>query len=162
MFFRLSVAFLIVALVVPVAAALSDRSWVYSMGLEALGGTISHEGTGIESNEVSRDLDDQSCEVRQRIEVKCAIIQSLIAGRTTLAEVASQFIAMDADRPAYMEVLRMAHPGETDEEKMVYNILNYTRPYLAKEPLAYRILVMSRLLIEFHQMTSVPTPNSVH
>ena len=161
MFARLTVAIVVVAIVVPVAAALTDHSWATSVGLDVLNVPALNDESASETEKM-RDLDTESAEIRRRIEVKDAMIQNLIAGRTTLAEVAAQFLALDENRPTYMNVLRSNNPGATDEEKMARHVIDYTFPSLGKESLIQKAAVMVRLEAELHHLTSGPAPSSNH
>lgn len=160
MFSRLMVAFVVVALVIPVAAALTNCAWAKSVGINVLGGSQQDE-LSIETEE-SHDLDAESAEVRRRIDVKDALIQNLIAGRTTLAEVTAQFLALDENRPAYMAVLRNNQPGATDEEKMARNVISYTHSSLNERSLIQKAVVLARLEAELHHLATGQAPGSNH
>lgn len=161
MFARLSVAFVAVALVVPVGAALSDSAWATSIGLDVL--NESNRDAFAAGNEETRDLDAQSVEVHRRIEVKEASIRNLIAGRITLAEISAQFLTLDADRPAYMAMLRQNHKGSTDLEKMARNIISYSQPSLSEEHTLFRrAAVLVRLESELRNLTSHQVASNNH
>jgi hypothetical protein len=160
-FARLIAAFVVIALVVPVGAALTDSAWATSMGLDVLSGSTSRDelSTGTEEG---RDLDAASAEVRRRIDTKDALIQNLIAGRATLAAVTAQFLALDENRPSYMAVLRNNQPGATDEEKMARNVISYALPSLNERSLIQKAAVLVRLEAELHHLTSGQAPTSNH
>lgn len=93
--------------------------------------------------ERGRRLDEEDATVRQRIVVKEALIDQLIAGNITLAEVTTAFLQLDEDRPASTPSIRSIFPGRTDQEKLIKNVMSYIEMRIPdKNQLA---IVMSRL-----------------
>jgi hypothetical protein len=145
----------VVALVVPVAAALTDGrccAWVAAVGFDPFGGSNANDIA--EQSDETRDLDAEGAEIQHRMEVKNALIENLVAGRSGLAEVTARFLALDEGRPAYMMALRNAQPGSTDEEKMARNVIGYTHPALNSLSFFQRTAVLSRLEAEFRDYTN--------
>ena len=102
--------------------------------------------------ELERKLDASATELRQRYEAKRALINDLVAGRTTLAEATAQFTILNRDRPECVEAIRRNCPGGTDEEKMARNVLGFVDAALSVEPAATRRVVRARLEAELAAM----------
>ena len=75
--------------------------------------------------ERGRRLDEEDATVRQRIVVKEALIDQLIEGNMTLADVTTAFLQLDQDRPASSPSIRSILPGKTDQEKLIKNVMTY-------------------------------------
>jgi hypothetical protein len=99
---------------------------------------------------VDRQLTDQSQEVRQRIAVKDAIVADLVAGRISLSEATERFAELNAAHPEYLDAIRAAFAGETDQEKMARNVIAFAVLRTAPDE---RDLLTARLEAELHQMT---------
>ena len=78
-----------------------------------------------ESRARSQELDVRNDDVRKRILIKEVLISDLIAERSTLEEVAQQFLALNETSPEYMEVIRATYPGSTDLDKTIQNVIDF-------------------------------------
>ena len=77
-----------------------------------------------ESTSANERLAAEQEEIRERIALKEAFIEELLAGRTTLAEVTEKFMTLNSSRPHYMDAIRDHFPGDTDQEKMARNVIS--------------------------------------
>jgi hypothetical protein len=103
-----------------------------------------------EATATEQVLEASAAELRQRHEAKSALIDDLIAGRVTLAEVAEQFMILNRGRPACMEVIRRTCSGATDEEKMARNVIRFAEASFQDDPNA--AAVRTRLEAELAAM----------
>ena len=85
-------------------------------------------------------------------EAKQALVNDLIAGRTTLAEVTAQFMLLNHDRQAAMDVIRRKFPGATDEEKTARNVIAFVDVTLSLGSAIDRAVVRTRLAAELAAM----------
>lgn len=135
-------------LLVPVALAAAAPAWASAVGLDVwnyptLRAEVEQQ---VERERVFVAHDD---DIRRRIEIKEVLVGDLIAGRTTLADVTAQFLALNRSQPAYLEALRSAYPGGTDEETTARSVLGFVTPRLSGESPERRAEVMTRLEVEF-------------
>lgn len=125
-------------------------TWAKSLGADVWNMPALKEQLRESQNDIARlDAEDQG--VRQRIAVKESLVQDLLAGRATLAEVTEQFTALDASRPEYMDILRANHPAASDREVMARNVISYALP---RVPAEERAAVSSKLEVDLQQMLS--------
>lgn len=103
------------------------------------------------SEELDRDIAAASDDVRHRIAVKETIVNDVIAGRCDLAAATQRFAEMNATRPGYMDVIRAAHPGDTDEEKLARNVIAFCE---ARVPPADRAALTERLGAQLTRLRS--------
>src|SRR5207253_5127135 len=105
--------------------------------------------------ESMRQLDSEDAEIQQRTGVKELLIQDLIAGHSSLAEITSQFLALNQGRPEYMWVIRTNFAGTTDEEKMARNVIQYavtrTADPTQKDRLARQLQADLRAMMHNHE-----------
>ena len=66
-----------------------------------------------------------SAQIMDRIALKEAMVNELIAGRAGLVEVAGRFEALNGVVPGSLEVLRTRYPGLSDLERAAMNVLDY-------------------------------------
>jgi len=134
----------VLKVVVPVLAlgALGTEAWI----------ALSAEEQEKQAGEIERELDLGAAELHQRHEAKQALVTDLTAGRTTLAEVTAQFMLLNYDRPACMDIIRRKFPGATDEEKMARNVLAFVDVMLSADPSIDRAAVRARLDAELASM----------
>lgn len=159
MFVRLIVALVALVVVVPVAAAIAKPAWATAVGLDVWNLPALREENEV-AVERRRELDEENAEIKRRMEVKEALIRNLIAGRATLADVTTQFLELDQDRPGYLTLIRGTYPAATDQESMAQNVIQYTWPRLSGEPASRRFEVMVRLLAEFRDYTDESAVNA--
>jgi hypothetical protein len=95
---------------------------------------------------VRRDLEARLQAVKLRTEYKSVLIDRLVAGEATLAEVTDEFLRLNRDTPA-LGVIRLYLPGSSDEEKTAHNVVEYVK--CRKLPADRRAEVMARLGREF-------------
>ena len=86
-----------------------------------------------------------------RLAVKEQLIDSLLAGRTTLKTVASEFIALDRTHPAVICSVRAAYKGATDEEKFARNVFEFAMAQL-KNRGTREYVILRRLEAELQQL----------
>lgn len=98
--------------------------------------------------ELGESLELVNVEIQRRIAIKEGLVADLIAGRTTLACVAEQFLALNQGRPEYMRVIRVTYPGASDFEKSAHNVIGYVEGELARYPAAQQDEVRRRLQTE--------------
>lgn len=106
---------------------------------------------------LSAELDGVRLDLRQRIELKDSLIAELVAGRTTLADVTSQFLVLNESQPTYMEVIRLQFRGATDRERIARNVIAYAAIELGRSKLMERMLVVARLEYELQQVIAQET-----
>lgn len=106
-----------------------------------------------EDDALTAELEGMSRELRQRIEVKNRLVDELLAGRTTLAEVTTQFLAMNQTRKEYMVTVRMHYSGATDAEKTARNVIGFASTDIAGYCPIQRALVLVRLEYQLQQLT---------
>jgi hypothetical protein len=78
---------------------------------------------GKEATALPAEPDQALAAILARIAVKQALIDHLIAGRATLADVSARFLELNRPRPAYMAGIRRNHPGQSDEESQARNVI---------------------------------------
>ena len=100
--------------------------------------------------EHTRRLEIEDEEIQKRIDIKEVLIADLIAGRTTLAEVTSEFLRLNQGREVYMITLRRSHPDVSDEEMTARNVIDFTAERIPDPSLRATILAnLERDLVEF-------------
>ena len=72
-------------------------------------------------------LEQESVVVSNRMAVKEALIEDLIAGRITLMVVAERFAEMNSEG-SNAEIIRNHYAGESDLERNAHNVLAYAEP----------------------------------
>ena len=144
MFMRLSVAIVGLMLIALLATAAVGTTWTTTVGVDVWNLPDLHEEARASSDQ-SDVLEAEYMEASQRIRVKEEMISSLIAGRSNLAEVATQFTVMNEGYENHLIVMRLLYPGATDQEKMLWNVLDYVYHRLADLPAWHRLTVMARL-----------------
>jgi len=83
-----------------------------------------------------------------RIDAKEELINGLIGARLTLAEVVAQFMVLNEGYEHELAVIRRIYPGATDEEKMLWNVVDYSQQRINPLPVWQRIGVIARLQAE--------------
>lgn len=99
--------------------------------------------------ECERRLDLIAQRLTRQIEVKDRLVGELLAGRTTLACAAEQFLAMGRHDPVWMAVIRRDYPGRTDAERAARNVIAYATSGLPEDGPARSAEVLARLEAEF-------------
>jgi hypothetical protein len=140
-----------ITLILTATAAFANPTWAREWGLDLWNLPSLHHQAAV-ANEEARDLDTQSADLRNRIAVKEALVSGLIAGRLTLAETAAEFAVLNQSFPNYMTIFRDVYSGETDDEKNIWNVIDYARTRLALFPVWERMAVLLRLDCEFQQL----------
>jgi hypothetical protein len=152
-FSRFTIAIAALVLIVPMAAAIARPVWICTIGLGVWNVAALREQTKSSAMH-NCELDAERSEVLQRIALKDELITNLIAGRSTLAAMTLQFMALNEGYPAYMSVIRDSYPGASDEEKMARNVLDFLSIRLAHEPTWRRLTLLARLETEFHALSA--------
>jgi len=148
-----------IVVVLTVTATLANPAWATAWGLDVWN-LPSLQSQAAAAAEEGRDLDIQSTDLRNRIAIKEALVGSLIAGRMTLADTAAEFAALNGNFPHYMTIFHNVYPGETDDEKNIWNVIEYARTRLALLPVWKRIAVLTRLDCEFQSTCRTPAAAS--
>ncbi len=91
-------------------------------------------------------------EIHQRIELKERLVGELIAGKRSLAEVTTRFLALNEGREACMTTIRVICPGRTDEECVARNVVGYALLRMQGTP-SEQAVVVNRLNRELRQLT---------
>lgn len=105
------------------------------------------------SEERDREIAAEGDDLQHRIALKEAIVADVLADRSDLATATERFLEMNRTRPEYMNVIRAAHPGDTDEEKMAHNVIAFCQ---TRVPPADRATLTERLGAQLARMRSVP------
>ncbi|VTR91337.1 unnamed protein product [Gemmata massiliana] len=105
-----------------------------------------------ESTEKRGQLDAQGDVIMRRIVVKEALIDDLLAGRTTLAEVTEKFTELNAPRAEYQTLIRVTYPGATDQEKAARNVISFA---LLRAPAGARADLAERLEDELQELIAL-------
>lgn len=142
--FRLATFFVLV----PVVVAIANSERVASVVFSVCQPQKLHDDYQGEM-QLAKDLEVSDQEVRRRIQIKESLIHQLIAGRTTLEEVTTQFLMMNQCRPGYMAVIRASYPGDSDEERTARNVIGYATVELSGASETERAEVLTRLEGEF-------------
>lgn len=133
--------------VVPVVALALNGQWVRSAvdGVFQVGDFREELNSEVELGE---NLELVNVEIQRRIAIKEGLVTDLIAGRTTLACVTEQFLALNQGRPEYMRVIRVTYPGTSDFEKSAHNVLGYAEGELSRYSAEQQAEVRQRLQTE--------------
>jgi hypothetical protein len=101
------------------------------------------------NHETQQQLHEKNLLLNVRIQIKDALIEDLIHGRTTLMAVASQFHALNAEMPCHMIILQMQHPNVSGLELAALNVIDFVE--IKNLPAAQHRKVMARLRREFQR-----------
>lgn len=131
----------------------ASPAWARSVGLDVWNASELAEQEQ-EAVERKAELAAEDAEICQRIGLKEAVIDDLVAGRTTLAEATARFTDLNQSQPNYMTMIHLGYPGSTDEEKMARNVMGYALAR-AEEPaecerLAHRLDAELRTMLDGH------------
>ena len=138
---------LVVAVVaVPfLSLALANPTWAKTAGLDVWNIQSAERELAVATRTQQR-LAADGVAVLNRITVKETLIDEVIAGRTTLADAAAQFLALGSDSPVYLAYLRNVYPNGTDDERAALNVIDYATQRV--EDPAERDAIACRLLAE--------------
>jgi hypothetical protein len=81
------------------------------------------------------------------VNYKDYLVRELIDGRMTLAEVADEFLRVNAEEPAILESILKKYPGADDREKSAHNVLAFASARCLNEAEAEEM--MARLSTQF-------------
>ncbi len=140
---------LYVALVLGIGYAYRQAATDFELGWGSALWTVHH----VMERELQREtqLEDRSEDMRRRHAAKEWVKQELIAQRMTLWEAASHFRDLSKSEPWYLEQIRKAYPGRSDEESLCRNVIAYVRVALTREP-ARAAVVLARLEAELREL----------
>jgi hypothetical protein len=79
---------------------------------------------------VARSLDDRFAQVKARCWYKDHLLDELLAGRTSLKDVADEYLRVDEEDPVVMEVTMRKYAGGSDREKSARHVLDAVRERL--------------------------------
>lgn len=98
--------------------------------------------------EQSKHLDSiLQCFVR-RSQIKEALVSDLIKGRTTLREVAAQFLLLNKNFPVILREILRIYPGVNEFEASARNVISYASGSLDSESFFHRWEALARLEAE--------------
>lgn len=109
--------------------------------LPALRETISSEERKFQ------ELDHQLKTVLHNINVKEAIVESLVAGRIGLFDAATEFKAINQGRAEAASTLRWYFPAPTDDESVCLSVLSHVQVHAEHTPTARAVAI--RIAAEF-------------
>ncbi len=141
--------------IVPVVALIANSGWAVTAVVNALQ-PYDHREELQNQIEFGLQLDVIDKELRRQIEVKDTLIDELIAGQTTLAEVTSQFMILNRSQPVSAFLVRRDYPGATDEEKTARNVISYATAELSKGCPDRKEEVLAHLEAEFERIRNSP------
>jgi hypothetical protein len=100
-------------------------------------------------------LDARGQELAARIAYKEALIDTLIDGRATLAQVSDEFLRINEDNRAIMFTIRHRYPDASgDEERSANNVISFVR--VRTLPAEEKARVLGRLGREFEDRFGNP------
>jgi hypothetical protein len=134
-------------LIVPTAVALVAAALLVSPGPGTIGGEAAAYSDP-DQDAVLRDLAARREAVMARITYKEELIDRLIDGQATLAEVSGEFLRLNRDTPALV-IIRTLYHGSGDEEKSACNVIEFVST--RRLPAERNAEVMGRLQREFEQ-----------
>ena len=76
------------------------------------------------------------------------LVSDLLAGRRCLDDVATQFAVLNEGYEELLAVIRQICPGATDQEKMLWNVVDFAQYRMAHLPTWQRLGIMTRLHAE--------------
>ncbi|HVK15637.1 MAG TPA: hypothetical protein VM533_01735 [Fimbriiglobus sp.] len=138
-------------LIAPTTVALVAAALLVSPETGTIGSDAAYSDP--ESDAASQELDKQQSAVRARIAYKDVLIDRLISGEFTLAEVSAEFLSLNRGTQA-QSIIRDIYPGSGDEEKSARNVIDFVR--LRKLPAEQNAAVMARLWRQFEQVHGQP------
>jgi hypothetical protein len=83
----------------------------------------------------------------ERIAMKEGMVNELIAGRTSLADVSARFAKLNEDVPATLDVLRNKYPNMSEAQRTSCNVIDHVISIELPPPVAEKVL--HRLQEEF-------------
>jgi hypothetical protein len=99
-------------------------------------------------------LESNLASVRQCMEAKEALVQEVLAGRMGLVDAARQFQQLDQGCATFdQRQFRWIYPGDEDEERYCYQVLEYARTHATEEEAP---TVIGRLRLEFESCLGYP------
>jgi hypothetical protein len=147
---------IVLALFVPVAAVAANPSWAAAIGLDVWNLPALHARLEIEA-EKRRAFEAQDAELMQRMELKERLVADLIDGRTTLAEVTSDFLTLNRRWREYPLPMPAGSVGQTEEERAARDVLVYAALRTDHLPPARRAVVMAGLEVELSRYVATVT-----
>jgi hypothetical protein len=150
---RLRFAIVGLALIVPVVTAAANPSWAVALGVDVWNLPDVQEQARTAA-EHEQELESEYIEIRSRIDAKEELIHGLIAGRSGLAEVAAQFTVLNEGYEEHLAVIRQTYPGATDEEKMLWNVVEFVDHRVGDLPHWQRLAVMTRIHSELRTLSA--------
>jgi hypothetical protein len=157
---RLRAAAIGIALTAPVVTAAANPSWTTTLGFDVwnLPELQEEARAAAETGEALKAAQD---EVRGRIDTKEELIRDLVAGRRSLDDVATQFTVLNEGYDDLLAMIRHLYPGATDEEKTLWNVVDFARFRTARLPTWQRLAIMTRLhgelLVRSAQLAATPS-----
>jgi hypothetical protein len=79
------------------------------------------------AEESNSRIDREAFLIRERIALKDEVVRDLLDGRIGFDEAAERFAEMNRMQPSALKLVRLRFPGQTDEERAAWQLLNYVR-----------------------------------
>jgi len=130
-----------------IAALVASSEWAASHVVNAFHSQASQDEITSEI-EFRQRLDIIDQKILRQLEIKEKLIAELIAGRTTLAQVATQFLVMSRHDMVWLSIVRKDYAGKTDEERAARNVIAYATAELSRGSAAREVEVLTRLEAE--------------
>jgi hypothetical protein len=143
----------VVVLVVAIVVVAANPTWATAIGIDVWNLPSLQEEL-VAGTAKGREIQKEDNDIMRRMELKDRLVGELIEGRTTLAEVTSQFLALNQHREAYMSVIRANCAGRTDEERTARNVLHYVAQRLPALPSSSQDEATARLETEFANLVA--------
>lgn len=140
-------------LVAPAVVAVVAAVWLARPDLSAGSDPAAYSDPELDA--VRSELQARQDAVCARIAYKDELIDRLIAGEATLAEVAGEFLFLNQDTQT-LDKVRSMYPGSDDEEKSARNVLDYVR--CRNLPTKTNARLIERLQREFERAYGRPRP----
>jgi hypothetical protein len=156
--FSVSPRRVLLALLVSAAVVAANPTWAAAIGLDVWNLPALRQCMETEDAK-RRAFAYEDAELFRRMDLKDRLVAELIAGRTTLADVTEEFVALNRDRPGYTTTIRATYPGQTDEERTARNVLGYVSQRMGDLPPARQAEVMARLESEFARFVATAATN---
>jgi hypothetical protein len=98
--------------------------------------------------ERGHELSEEIEESRRRFSLKEQIVQSMLDGQITLRQAADQFLELNHNHPASMQMIRATYMCSTDEENSLCNVVAVAVPRI-QGSLSEKLVQMARLVSDF-------------
>lgn len=125
-------------------------AWAADVGLD-FWNFAEYEDALAEDQQLAHQIETESQTVQRSILLRDALIEDLIADRTTLSAVFAQYLELNRSSPDRLRTLRLIFPADSDEDSTFLQIRAFVRVVLAEEP-ARRDSLLARLQRDFETL----------